>query len=706
MNDEYTLTEMLEWLQKYFKDNNYEVSAYSKEFSPARVALYCYKTIDNKIIEEIIVEPTKDKSLCREDFFPIISIPNIELPEKPPIRIPGASPVRFYQYYFPNAKIFLAYPDYVKEDKKFDEFKNFCIEKGIGLLNTSEAIIKEIIPAHSLFTEICTQLHKAKGSRKNIENIIKEYLENNLHYLVYYPDPKYQRSALIEKEPGKISLVLIDLLQNLKNIQYSDKLKKLSDSYRDEHRIDYDIVLSNVRELWTARLGLEYPEIHRHLEEILLRENMYRDHFIHQFQVFLIGAYILDKMYSIKTFKKILNDFEKFYKSKIEDAWLAASTYHDFNYGLQKFDIWLLRFFQDTLSIKNEEAKENLNKLNLDSAMVRESLADSLTKMAKLLNLNENAEKKTIKYFYEKVVRDRNHGVLSALSILKLCEVQKNLKINFNAMLQAALAIATHDEDIWEALCGCKGYLGGSNTCDGNCSRNLYRKKKVAIYKQDIYSDCGHGEVRCESWERNLMQESVLKKIKFNDYPLVFLLIYCDAIQEEGRIIDMSYNKNNLESMIFEIEKNNSENFFNNWVKEGSEKRFKDFKKTCEAEANKLEYEFLKHNFELSDESIIYKQKNDKWKILDKKILYEIKNSKGIGSTLQVKPIEKECYLNKINASNKNIRIELIIDGLEQKFKELIRISWVLEDKFFQVRLQERGTELYKNIEIDGHGGG
>ena len=156
---------------------------------------------------------------------------------------------------------------------------------------------------------------------------------------------------------------------------------KLSSSYRDEKRHVFDIVLDYISELWEDRLGLKYPEIQRHLEEILLRDNKYRDHFVHQFQVFLMGAFILEKMYDTKGFEKILNSFNTDYKCKIEDAWLAASTYHDFNYGLQNFDIWLLQFFSDTLSINNEEAKENLNILNLDAVMVRESFADIITKM-------------------------------------------------------------------------------------------------------------------------------------------------------------------------------------------------------------------------------------------------------------------------------------------------------------------------------------
>jgi hypothetical protein len=711
---EYTRIEMLEWLQNHFENDGYTVSLYSKEFLPARVALYASKTESDKIVEEIIVEPTTDKEVTREKFFPNISISNTEIPEKQPIRIQGASPTRFYRYYFPHARIFFAYPDYCVEDEKFLEFKNFCDEKGVGLLKTSKVKIEEIISEQSLIDELCDRLSKARIGNKNLKNILSEHLENTLHYLVYYPESIYQRSALIEKKPGKISQVLIDKLQNLTNIKYSKLLIKLSNNYRGEHRNDFEIVLDNISELWITRLGLKYPEIHMHLEEILMRDNKYRDHFIHQFQVFLTGAFILDQMLNFNNFKKTLNSFEKKYKCKIEDAWLAVSTYHDFNYGLQNFDNWLLRFFSDTLFIDNSETKEKLNILNLDAAMVRESLADMISKMVGVLDLTPDQTSKSSKFFYEKASRDRNHGILSALSLLKLCEIQKhNLKISSNGMLQAALSIACHDEDIWEALCGCKGYLKHNNKCEGGCERKLYNTKKVAIHKQDVYSGNTSTDSKCEFWERNLMGVSIFKKIRFNEYPLIFLLIFCDTIQEEGRVSTFSFIDNNsldnndfeIEKADFEIEITNFEMLFNNWAKSGE--KLEEFKLYTE-EVAKLRLIFLKNGYKLSDNSIIYetsKQKRVKWKILDKNLLFEIGMKEMNEKDFSVRPILKECYLNKINVGERSVEVELIIDGLKEKAKEFLRVSWALEDKRFKVHLSERDTKIFKKIAINGSGG-
>jgi len=258
-------------------------------------------------IDEIIIEITTARFITKDDFFPSITI------GEPPneLTILEASPVRFFQYYFPTARIYYAIPDYVNKNNKFNEFKKVCVNRGVGLLETPQKKIKEIIKSTPLSDQICEQIIKHKLSQEDIRERIGDYLENCLHYLVYYPDPQYRRSAIIEKMPGKISLFLIDKLQDLKHIQYADKLIELASTFRDGLRDDYDTVLDYINKLWDERLGLKYPGIQRHMEEILLRDEMYRDHFVHQFQVFLIGAYIIEKMYETKGFVKFWKILKK-----------------------------------------------------------------------------------------------------------------------------------------------------------------------------------------------------------------------------------------------------------------------------------------------------------------------------------------------------------------------------------------------------------
>lgn len=490
------------------------------------------------IFDEVVIECTTDKIISKSDFFHDLPIKKVTIPE--------SSPVRFYQYYFPKAKIFYAIPDYVKETKKFNEFKDVCEKRGIGILNTSPKKIKEIVKSRPLFDEICTKIINNKEEDERIEKIIGDHMEDFLHHLVYYPAPIYKRRSIIGAVKGKISLRLIDKLPEINNIIYKDVLHDLSSNFRDLAKDDYEIADRCITRLWKNYLGLKFPIIQRRVENILQREEKYRDHFVHQFQVFLIGAYILDKIYS-----DIADDFEEKYACKIENVWLAASTFHDFSYGLQNFDTWLLQFFEDILLVKNSQTKENLNLLNLDAAMIREALLEKVIKIVEQLAKTEGKHKEEmVRFFYEKVVRDRNHGVLSAISLLKLYNEadESSLKINDAGILQAAISIGCHDEDIWEALCGCQGYRSSRYSlpkeeveCIKRCNRELegWDSKRSRIYKEKIdkkVSDVKLKDYKCEDWEREIMKKRVIKKIEFKKNPILFILILCDSVQDEGRV--------------------------------------------------------------------------------------------------------------------------------------------------------------------------
>lgn len=189
MSKEYTPEEMLQRLETHFKTLGYKVERYSKKFLPARVPLYCEKEKDKT--DEIIVEITTDRVISKDDFFPSIEIDHVVIPE--------ASPVRFYQYYFPKAKICYAYPDNVEENTGFDDFKKVCEKRGIGLLKVSETGVEVLLESCPLFNKICNTLLEDKTKPEEIKNVISDLLDSYLHFLVYYPDPVYRRSEIMER---------------------------------------------------------------------------------------------------------------------------------------------------------------------------------------------------------------------------------------------------------------------------------------------------------------------------------------------------------------------------------------------------------------------------------------------------------------------------------------------------------------------------
>ncbi len=521
---------MLGLVEKHYENLGYKIHRYADIFLPARVPLYCEKKEGDEI-SEIVIDITTDRIISKDIFFPDLTVHGVKIPE--------ASSVRFYQHYFPKAKIYYAYPDYVQQGNEFNEFKNTCRKRAIGLLKTSSAGIEEVLGSRSLFDKICAQLLKNKKTRENIEKVVGEHFENYLHQLVHYPVPDYKRRVIIRKgeEDIRISFMLLKKLQELRNIKYRKKLKELTSNYfQKETRDDFEIASDYVEELWKEYLGLEYPNpsIQIKFEEIFSKEYGYREHFLHQFQVFLLGACIIDRLYDSR--QEEIQSFLKSYEVPIEIAWLAASTYHDFNYSTQKYQSWLIEYLEEVLKFKSSHVRTELGKLNLDVAVVRENFLLTSEKLIdiickKYLEKPEMARDKINLFLYEKIVRQRNHGLISSLTLLKIYNAskrQKKTKITKKGIEQAALSVALHDEKMWEFFCGCKGYLLENKKCGADC------KKKN----------------NCDSWDNNLKTCGILDTISFHTEPLVYLLILCDSVHDEGRVEQESSGiKTNLEDI-------------------------------------------------------------------------------------------------------------------------------------------------------------
>ena len=129
----------------------------------------------------------------------------------------------------------------------------------------------------------------------------------------------------------------IDLIKRIKKL-----LKDLWDFYRKD-------------ELFPENL---FKIFERFNFEILPEIPQYRDHFIHQLIVYLIGAVIIDDLYDefIVQFKKAYpqtsaaNSEEKNSACKaIELAWLTTALFHDIAYPLQSVGKWFKIFIKEFL---------------------------------------------------------------------------------------------------------------------------------------------------------------------------------------------------------------------------------------------------------------------------------------------------------------------------------------------------------------------
>ena len=546
---EFTREEMISRVKEHFDALHYSLDEYSEQVPcdryDVRVPLLGSKG-KGENLTEVFIEVVTTKNIATNDFFTDIPFTDVakyrSKPRKHPIHhINDVSPLHFYRYYFPWAKVYYAIADYATELTSYKDFEEMCKKNNIGLIkvpSSKEEEVEIIFRPLTLVEEFYREINGAINTdeddlktKKRVKKKIESQLKQVLDYLVFYPDPRYRRRAIIARIKLRISLFLINKLQEIKNLKFCKELQKLSSNYRIETRSDYKIACDAVQGLWNEYLGLKYPnpEIQEKFEEIFFKEYTYREHFVHQFQVFLLGSIIIDMLYNSDS-KNILEKFQEDYGFPFEIAWLAASTYHDYNYSTQKYQSWVLQYLIEVMQMDKEDVTKELSKLNLDFAAVRENFLQTSERILNILCNTRVASSEEFReildlFLYEKIVTERNHALTSAVTLLKIYKKtsQEEKIISPEAIEQAALAISLHDEKMWEYFCGCKGYLLGlrEKTCS-NCRARAKRKKENI-------------ENECMDYEEEIKKRKILDQIDFKEFSLLYLLILCDSCHDEGR---------------------------------------------------------------------------------------------------------------------------------------------------------------------------
>lgn len=221
----------------------------------------------------------------------------------------------------------------------------------------------------------------------------------------------------------------------------------------------------------------------------------YRDHYIHQLQVFLLGLVVIDTLGQ--------NKKTKARKGFADLGWLLAASFHDFAYPIQKYDDYVCRFVNRCLGTTG-----NWSFLGLKSDYHEQSFSSSIEHVLSSLTKCFHAEdfegeigmgnfNKIRQFFYHEITEVKNHGMVASLGLIK--RFMNNPKTEFSSvLLPAAVAIALHDDEICQTLHG---------------------------VKTNATSECV-----------SLVQEvAPLRELRFEAQPLAFLLILCDNIQDWGR---------------------------------------------------------------------------------------------------------------------------------------------------------------------------
>lgn len=303
---------------------------------------------------------------------------------------------------------------------------------------------------------------------------IARFFDEYVHEVADILDPRAARSYIDRQ--------VLDNILKLKNVQCKNTLKELvGDHLSDKDISDYDFCENTTNKLWDSYVGIPYSNILKLFDPVLaeiLPKGRYRDHELHQFQVFLIGLHIIDTYYDL-------------FKAKYKDpelSWMIAATSHDLAYPLQYYNRWVGNWFKQ---IFDTPETENMGSFELKSRFIEHSFLQCLGDLIglfKKLHFEEELtvdwlakENNFIQFFHKQATEKMNHGVLQAFSLMKVFEKHTD-KVAKDVIIQSALSVLLH-HDIWKEL-----------------------KKK-----------------------------NIISKLEFDKDPLTFLLIFCDTVQEWGR---------------------------------------------------------------------------------------------------------------------------------------------------------------------------
>jgi hypothetical protein len=484
------IIDMISWLRDIFIDKGYNAYDRYDKVPGLPIHMYCTKTTKANIIKEnlVFVVATGD-SIKKEFFYKLCFF---------------QSYLSLYMDSDQLKLILVIQKNATIKREKLSSTEDHCEDaykkRGFGLLKITKPLndggkadynyyCRPITPRQRMEKAFIKKFPRLKKESKTLARHFDRYVDEAVFGIAgEYP---------VDFEERNIDRKLLELIANLKNVTYHESLKQIANEYLSYEKDDYTFAMKWVRTLWNQISDIPYPDIHEKMEPMLKElYPKYRDHFLHQFQVFLLGSILIEHLINSNKIKIDANTLSK--------GWLYTATFHDFAQAIQKYDDWNKTFFKESLKIEDVESLE-LKKHYVENTFSSstEHIISSLKRCFCELDEQNQTENnnKIRRFFYHQITDKKNHGMLSSLSLLKRFEkngFEKNSDFH-SIILPSATAIAIHDDHIWQAL---SGAINNSEKTD---------------------------------WVSDLCTLKPLSKLKLDVHPLPFLLIFCDNIQDWGR---------------------------------------------------------------------------------------------------------------------------------------------------------------------------
>jgi len=175
-------------------------------------------------------------------------------------------------------------------------------------------------------------------------------------------------------------------------------------------------------------------------EPLLGTDVQYREHFIHQFNVFLLGYYLINKKSPLR--KKFISHLQNINPDyNLEDVlkvWFITAMFHDFNYSVEKMEDWLESYFLRVavpsrfhISWADIFIQYEIEKINLIE-LIYSSSGKSKDEIANIIK--------------DSFIEKHDHGVMCGLMLMNILDVEDAL------LKEACCAIALHTKTVYSRL--------------------------------------------------------------------------------------------------------------------------------------------------------------------------------------------------------------------------------------------------------------
>lgn len=267
-------------------------------------------------------------------------------------------------------------------------------------------------------------------------------------------------------------------------------------------------VLYFIEDLCSTTILPYFPIIKKDLEAFRDHENLllydieqYRDHFMHQFHIFVLGYIILNFIGIDKITEQINKKLSRTLKYKdiiisstnVLRAWVLISFFHDITYIIQEYNTGIREFLGNQLKV-DFPIYINWNHILSD----RFGYANHLKNLCDIFTSTEEQtltnQQELLGRYFQSIEFNQDHGVFSSLLLMEqlIPHIENELQIG---------KINEHDAKLAEV----EIYLAAL---------------AISIHNPYIFIP---------------LKEGVNPKLSFESFPLEFLLVYCDTAQEWGR---------------------------------------------------------------------------------------------------------------------------------------------------------------------------